>query len=57
MHLIPLPFANDIRDIVIDKTLKAEKNQVELAKLMMDSLEFKEFDYHGIQNPGIILYL
>lgn len=51
MHLLPLPFANDIRQLEFDKSLRANEDQINKAKLMMDALEFKEFDFRGIENP------
>lgn len=51
MHLVPLPFANDIRQLEFDKTLRANEDQIQKAKAMIEALEFKEFDFRGIENP------
>jgi ATP-dependent DNA helicase 2 subunit 1 len=51
-HVIYLPYADDLRDIEIEKSSKASKEQVEKARKVVQGLRI-DFDSRNFQNPAL----
>jgi hypothetical protein len=49
--VIPLPYADDIREVTIDPAPVASKEQIVKAKKMVKTLRIK-FDSRNFENPG-----
>ncbi|KAI9029362.1 SPOC like C-terminal domain-containing protein [Hyaloraphidium curvatum] len=53
LHLIPLPFADDIRHVPGSTELRAPAEAVETAKRMVKGVRMKEFDPEAFTNPAL----
>jgi len=52
-HVITLPFADDIRDIKVEPTPKADLEQIKKAKKLVKSLFLGNFDSRNFENPAL----
>ena len=52
LHVIYLPFADDIRDLEVPKTKPADEEQVRLAKQIVKKLRIR-FDSRSFENPTL----
>jgi ATP-dependent DNA helicase 2 subunit 1 len=52
MHVIYLPFADDLRNLNLDKIVKADNDQILNAKKVVKQLRIA-FDSHNFENPAL----